>query len=93
MHRKRLSTHHQRLRGAGVFAGRKCCQHHGTQQKRRLFALLADEPRNVPLGDVAELMGQHGSELITGCHHADQTQMQAQVTARQRKGVDRAVAP
>ncbi|MNV36108.1 hypothetical protein D3C71_1275730 [compost metagenome] len=93
LHGQRLPPHHQRLRGARILAGRQRAQNHRPQQQGRLLALLGDEARDVALGDVAELVGQHRGQLVAGGNDPDQAKVHAQIAARQRKRVHRAVAP
>ena len=93
LHGQRLATHHHRHGGIGAAAGSQRAQNHRADHQWRLLALLGNEPCNVALRDVAQLMRQHRRQLVTRADHADQAQMHPQIAARQRKGVDRAVPP
>ena len=93
LHQQGRPANHQRLRRRRAFAGRQRAQHHGAQHQRRLAPLVAHQAGNMALRYMAQLMRQHRSEFVAATDHAHQPQMHAQITARQRKGVHRAVAP
>ena len=93
LHGQRLAAHHHRHGGIGAAAGGQGAQDHRSDHQRRLLALLGNEPRNVALRDVAQLMRQHRRQLVARADHSDQSQVHSQIAAGQRKGVDRAVPP
>ena len=92
LRRKRLPTNDGGRAGIGIFAGRQRAQHHRGNHPRRLLGLLGDQPRNMPLGDMAHFMGQHRGQFIRIGHSPHQAQMHPKVATRQGKGIDAAVA-
>ena len=93
LNHRRLPAHRQRGAGLRVLAGGNGAQHHRGDHPRRLAALLAEQARNVALRDVRHLVRQHRSQLVARGDGAHQPQVQAEIAARQREGVDGAVAP
>ena len=90
---RRLPAHGQRGAGLRVLAGGDHAGHQGRHHQRRLALFLPQQARDVALRDVRQLVRQHRGQLGARADHAHQPQVQAEVTARQRKGVDAAVAP
>jgi hypothetical protein len=56
------------------------------------FCCGCDAARDVPLRDMAEFMRQHRGQFVGRGRQRDQAQVHAHVAARQRKGIDAAVA-
>ena len=91
LHGHRLPARNEGCCGLRVRASGQSAQNHGAQQHGRLAALTTDQTGNVPLGDVAELVGQHRGQLVLAGHLGNQAQVHAHVAAGQRKRIYGAV--
>jgi len=89
LHGHALAADDHGLRGLRVAAHGECAQHHGGNAHPGGLARLADQTSDVPLRDVRQLMRQHRCKLFARVGHGQQTQVDADVATRQRKGVDR----
>ena len=89
---QRLPAHHQRLPGIGAVPGDDGAQDQRAHHQRRHAFVLRNQARDVALRDVAEFVRQHGCQLVWRIDHRQQPELQAEEAARQRKGIDRAVA-
>ena len=93
MRRHRLSTDDQCATGICTLAGSQCTQNHGTDHPGRLLSLFGHDTRDVALRYVTQLMPEHRCQFIAAANHRQQPQMNTKISARQRKRIDRAVAP
>ncbi len=86
-----LPAHHQSAGGIGAFARGQDAQKHGPNEQGCLLRLFGKQPRQMALGNVAELMREHRGQLVLVGDHADETEVNAHVAAGQGKGIDAGV--
>ena len=94
LHRVGLAAHQHRVAGvtiAGLHGGEHA-DHHGRDHERHLLGIARHDACDVALRDVRQLVAEHGRKLVPAADDGDQPEVEPEVTARQRKGVDGAVA-
>ena len=91
---RRLATNDRRLRrvGAGGAARHQQAQQHRRHAQRAAARVGGHAARDVAPRDVRQLMRQHRGQLVGCGGQRHQPQVNADKSAGQRKGVDRAVA-
>jgi hypothetical protein len=94
LRRGSLRADHRSLHavGAAGAAGRQHAQDQPGQAEQRGALAVDDAARDVALGDVRQLVRQHRGQLVAGGGEGDQPEVHTDKAARQRKGVDAAVA-